>query len=124
LLSEFSCLQLNLLVFIFESHSPLQFALDFSDSSSSAMPLEVRAHGHTKIIVFKERPTWDELARRVSELYGITLDEVELHAPNRDGDTICYTSQKDLESFYNYSYDPSKPNKFFVPNLNNPDSEH
>ncbi|EKM61283.1 uncharacterized protein PHACADRAFT_84808, partial [Phanerochaete carnosa HHB-10118-sp] len=50
--------------------------------------------------MFYKQPTWDDLADRIQNLYGIPKDKVGVSYFDVDGDEITLSSQDELQDYY------------------------
>src|SRR5215471_9540080 len=82
-----------------------------------------KADAPTKVVTFDGLPPWQDLASRISGIYDIPQDRVEL-ALIDEGDVVPYRGQRDLEEFYDAFYNPDKINKLVVQNVDDPDREY
>jgi hypothetical protein len=82
-----------------------------------------KANAPTKVVTFDGLPRWQDLASRISGIYKIPQDRVEL-ALIDGGDVVPYRDQEDLEQFYNAFYNPDNINKLVVQNVDDPDREY
>ena len=57
--------------------------------------------GLTRKVGFESRPTWDELAIRVEELYEIPKEHVAVSYVDNEGDEVTMNTQTELMDFYN-----------------------
>ncbi|KAK2460108.1 hypothetical protein APHAL10511_007874 [Amanita phalloides] len=75
-----------------------------------------RRKGITRRVAFPQRPTWNLLATRISELYPIPLDRVAVSYIDADDDEVTLNTQEELTHFYQ-TCKPSSVIKLFVQDL-------
>jgi hypothetical protein len=63
-----------------------------------------------RLYTFHERPTWEELADKVEEIFSIPSKDVVLYHCNKDSQNITYSSEEELQAYYQSPfYDPDTP---------------
>ena len=75
-----------------------------------------KRNGIIRRAVFPECPTWEALATRISELYGIPLDQVAVSYVDAEGDEVTLNTEEELKQFYQ-TCKPSTAIKLFVQDL-------
>jgi hypothetical protein len=79
-----------------------------------------KADAPTKLAVFAEQPSWNDLASKIACLFHISSpDDVGVACVDR-GDVMTVESEEDLRSFY--ALLPCEEAKFVVHDLRAPDS--
>lgn len=78
---------------------PIRFNFSAKDSNE---PIKTRP--------FPDRPSWDDLAHSVSNLYlNIPSRNISLSYTNNNGDEVDMRSEKDLQNFYQSMLEPGTP---------------
>jgi hypothetical protein len=82
-----------------------------------------KADASTKLANFPEQPSWEDLASRIESIFQIPSGRVSVDFVDEEGGIITLNSQKELQAFYESSYQPSKVTDLVVQDLEVPDSE-
>jgi PB1 domain len=78
-----------------------------------------KADASTELVNFPEQPSWEDLASRIESIFQIPSGRVSVDFVDEEGGTILITlnSQKELQAFYESSYQPSKVTDLVVQDL-------
>ncbi|KIY67190.1 hypothetical protein CYLTODRAFT_490825 [Cylindrobasidium torrendii FP15055 ss-10] len=85
--------------------------------STITFKLKSSLGGETRRVSFNVPPSWNILASRIRELYGIPAENLGVTYTDADGDQITLSSDEELREFYRSSFSPGDVVRFNVQDL-------
>ena len=82
-----------------------------------------KANTPSRFAHFDEKPSWADLASKISQLFNIPTDRVGVAFIAKDKDPDILANEQDLQLFYKFLDKSSQEIKFVVQDLQTPDRE-